>query len=109
MFKLVNLTPHTVTIITDVAVIPVPADGTVARMVQHDVLLSYVNSGAGMVPIYQTCYGDVTGLPYPTDGVGFIVSYIVKSRCPDRRDLYVPVKFIRNEDGDIIGCRGLAN
>ena len=106
--RLVNLTPHTVHIVTDVAVVTVPADGTVARVAQHDVLLGHIDAD-GIVPVYQTCYGDIVGLPYPTDGVGYIVSSIVKSRCPDRRDLYVPVKFVRDDDGNIIGCRGLAN
>lgn len=50
-----------------------------------------------------SCHGDTVGRP----AVFFIVSQIVKSACPDRDDLLVPVEVVRDETGAIVGCRSL--
>ena len=59
------------------------------------------------VPITKTVFGDPEGLPEPQTGVLFVVSQIVKSALPDRADLAVPAEVVRDETGQIIGCRSL--
>ena len=40
--------------------------------------------------LFKATYSEVTGLPAPQDGVGYIVSGKVAEACPARHDLLVP-------------------
>jgi hypothetical protein len=53
----------------------------------------------------RTVYGQPTGLPEPTPGIWLIVSQIVFSALPERKDLCVPAEVVRDATGAIIGCR----
>ena len=59
------------------------------------------------VPIYRTVLGTVTGLPPVNEGIGYIVSAMVRSAAPERRDLYSPADLQRDEHGNVIGCGSL--
>ena len=59
------------------------------------------------VPTYSTILGQVTGLPPVNDGIGYIVSAMVRSAAPERRDLYSPADLVRDEHGNVIGCGSL--
>lgn len=97
--RFVNLTPHEVNI-GDVAF---PASGTVARVVveHHE-----IGEHSG-VPLLVGCYGEVSNLPEPKDGVLYIVSSAVRTAIPSRKDLASPAHLVRDEEGRILGCLAL--
>lgn len=104
--NLINLTPHTVNIVTSTGepVVTLPSEGLV-RCSQIDVPTGTV---AG-ITITSTTYGEVEGLPEPAPNTYYIVSRLVLTACPDRTDLLVPNQVVRNEHGQIVGCQSLAN
>ena len=103
MTKFINLTPHTLNIHTPDGVIDIHASGDVARVSSTKSVIAVVDG----IPIFDTVFGDVTGLPPVTDGVFFIVSRIVKNAVADRKDVLVPGAPVRDDNGVIIGADGL--
>jgi len=105
--KLINLTSHQVSVYgDDVSQGPLAIlnpDGTVARIGTENHLELTVNG----IPVYVMEPGEIVGLPAPQDGVGWIVSTLVRQALAWRRDLFSPGELIRNEQGQPIGCRGL--
>jgi len=104
--RLVNLTPHYVTLYrADGTVDPIPPSGSVARVTQET---TRVGTVAG-VPVVTTRRGPVTGLPdfEADDGAGYIVSALVRLALPERIDIFSPADLVRNAAGAVIGCRSL--
>lgn len=107
--RIVNLTPHEVKIVDggNNVVAVFPSDG-VARASQHDVLVDEINS----IPVVKTEFGEVLGLPEPTEGTVFIVSRITveaartQGRTTD--DLLATSGAVRDDQGRIVGCRAFA-
>ena len=107
--RIVNLTPHEVKIVDggNNVVAVFPSDG-VARASQHDVLVDEINS----IPVVKTEFGEVLGLPEPTEGIVYIVSRITveaaqaQGRSTD--DLLVTSGAVRDSQGRIVGCRAFA-
>ncbi len=60
------------------------------------------------IPLIRTIWGHVEGLPDSQEDVFYIVSQLVKDRLPDRTDLLVPADIVRNEKGQIIGCKSFS-
>jgi hypothetical protein len=105
---LVNLTPHDINIVReDGTTWTIPASGEVARVYANTRRVDEFDG----VPITQTFYGMVAGLPEPQDGVRYIVSALVAERVTDRTakvgDILVPSETVRDEHGRIIGCKSL--
>lgn len=101
---IVNLTPHTITIVRENGNIEIAPSGVIPR-----VSVKTVPSGEiGGIPLFRNEYGNVVDLPDPVDGTLYVVSGLLKSACPNRTDLVVPARQIRDEAGRIIGCEGLA-
>lgn len=102
--RVVNCTPHPVTIVENgVVVRTIPTSGEVAR-------LSVSTEPAGVVlgiPITRTVFGEPVGLPEPKLGTCYIVSQLVKNALPERDDLVVPAEVVRDAAGSIVGCRSL--
>ena len=75
--KLVNLTPHGVTLRNSAGVDTiVPPSGTIARVSSTPGLPEQVEGVP--VPVFgRETFGEVTGLPAPEDGAVFIVSLLV--------------------------------
>lgn len=103
---IVNLTPHKVTIVKE--------DGTliqefesegVVRLMQNTMEVSTINN----IPITKTFFGEPEGLPKEKPNVYYIVSRMVLEACKNREDLLVPNEIIRDDKGNIIGCKSLAN
>ena len=71
--KVVNLTPHEVTVYDDddVVIKSYPSEG-VARARQTDVLVGDLNG----IPVVKTEFGEVTGLPESARGTVYVVSFI---------------------------------
>lgn len=108
MNNIINLTPHTVTIVNpDGSELSFPASGTIARCAVNTVQTGYILYSEQEIPTYRTQYGEVIGLPDPQDGVIYITSTPVAQNVPDRKDVLVPAECIRDAEGRIIGCRGL--
>ena len=103
--KIVNLTPHNVNIINeDGSIRTIKASGTVARCAQSTQVVDTIDN----IPITTTNFGDVVDLPLPQADTMFIVSRLVLTACSDRNDLLVPNDFVRDDNGNIIGCKSLA-
>lgn len=104
---IMNCTPHTVNFVNDA--------GEVIRSIEPSGILPRVSSSINLVgdidgiPDEETVYGEVTDLPEKQDGVILIVSAMVASRLPYRDDLRVPGRQVRNDRGQVIGCRSLSN
>lgn len=107
--EIVNLTPHEVKVLDDDdnVIATFPSVG-VARARQHDVPAGEIES----IPVVKTEFGEVLGLPEPTEGTVFIVSRItveaaqVQGRSTD--DLLTTSGAVRDDQGRIVGCRAFA-
>jgi hypothetical protein len=101
--NLVNLTPHEVILVG----IKIPASGQQARVAMTRKQTGTIDIDGTTVPIYSTILGQVTGLPPAAGGVGYIVSAMVRSASPERRDVYSPADLLRDSSGAVIGCNSL--
>lgn len=129
--EFINLTPHVVTIYAfaecselsggsgytlkpNARVRAVfPPSGTVARATQHQEQLAPKNwQGMFDIPVCRMTYGEPVGLPYPTEGVGLIVSALTanaaKAAGRTTDDLFVVQGVVRDNNGAVIGCTGFA-
>lgn len=108
MIKLVNLTPHTINIFGEDGklkfVIEKDKNMAVPRCSQSQVKVGEINGA----PIYKMEFGAVEDLPPVEDGTLYIISRMVITACPDRRDLVSPGPLLRNEAGQPIGAIGLS-
>lgn len=105
MEKLINLTPHALKVFAadgKTLVKEILASGTVPRCQQVNTLLKE-EEGVGF---YATSYGEVVGLPEPKKDTLLIVSFMVRQALPERKDLLSPGDLVRDESGQIIGCKG---
>src|SRR5512138_3154789 len=111
---IVNLTPHPIDIyapdvsgavpdgvepIRSIAPEPVPArlsEAVLDVAAVEDIPLTYVE------------YGLAVSLPEPERGTWLVVALPVALARPDRRDLLIPYRLVRNAAGTVVGCRGLA-
>ena len=62
----------------------------------------------GGIPFTKTQMGEVIGLPPKQNGVFIIVSRIICAACPDRDDLVIVDQTVRNDKGQIIGCKSFS-
>lgn len=101
----INLTPHDVSIVVGDRTEVIKSSG-LARCAEKTVQVSLVD---GWIPVFETEYGEVSGLPEPAEDTIYIVSAIVakSNEVKSRTDVYVPAKTIRDANGVIIGCIGL--
>lgn len=100
-----NYTPHDIVIcFYDGASITIPSKG-VARCLSGEQILGQVD----LMPIYKIEYGEVSGLPEPKEDTIYIVSKIVAEALKGKRDdLFIVASTIKDENGQVIGCRGLS-
>ena len=112
--KLFNATPHKIVVYassnsTKPTVI-IEATGVVARVSS---MMTEVDHSVGdllRIPVSRAEFGDVVGLPAPTEGIVYVVSGMVLDAVgraqPDRKDLLAPGELLRAPDGQILGCIG---
>jgi len=104
--NLVNMTPHSISIVDEnnSVIKIIPTSGNLIRLKS-----STVDSGLSVdgVKITKTAFGEPEGLPGEQDGTYYIVSQIVKTALPNRKDLLVPAEMVRDTEGNIIGCKSL--
>lgn len=95
----VNLTPHAIVI----GSLTIPASGVVARCAAKTSPAGEVDG----VTLVRTEFGAVENLPDPEDGVVFVVSALVRAAVPSRTDVASPGDLVRNEAGQVVGCKNL--
>lgn len=106
--KVVNLTPHVIEVVDrdGCVLVSFPPSGDVARC--H---MEYLASGELLAeaPVGLVRYGRVHGLPDPFPFTRYLVSVLVMLACPDRDDLLTVASEVRDDEGRVVGCRGLAS
>lgn len=101
---IINLTPHVITVVTNNGNIEIKPSGVIPRVSVKTVPAGSING----IPLFRNEYGEVVDLPEEQEGTLLVVSGLLKSACPSRSDLVVPAKQIRDDQGRIVGCEGLA-
>ena len=109
--ELVNLTPHPVTIFDTEGTTPIVSLQS-SGMVRVAETVRTVFDGDGGVPLVKIEQDPhrLEGLPTPMPGMYYIVSDMAyqAARPLDREDLLRTGPVVRDSDGNIIGCKGLA-
>lgn len=105
--KIINLTPHIINIFDGhrhLRDIPV-SDRPIPRCHQESTIAGYID---GITITYQDFAGAVENVPYPEEGVYYVVSRLVAEALPQRTDFLVPGPLVRDANGQPCGCKGLA-
>ena len=108
--KLVNLTPHTLTIRVGDKEVKIEPSGQVARVATQQVVIDRLQFDGVKIPVVATKYGEVEGVPAPQEGVIYITSSLVAGRVK-RADVVAPdtgPTAIRNEQKQIVAVIRLA-
>ena len=105
MNTIVNLTPHEVNFIGEdgSVIMTVAPSGQLARVSARTVKTGDWDN----LPITETEFGEVEGLPAPEPGTVYLVSSLVAQRCKSRKDVFIPNESVRDANGRIIGCKSL--
>ena len=125
--KLMNLTPHAVTILDeeDNVILELPGcdnpprakekrerKGSVCHAkfaaIHTEEIWNDANYVTIDIPLNKVELSEIENLPDVSLEYYYIVSRIVAEACPERTDLFIPDEIVRDENGRIIGCRALA-
>jgi hypothetical protein len=110
VMQIINLTPHCFTLFNESGEIVrvIPPTAPAARVASE----SRIATDCDGIPVMQTVYNVVEGLPDYQQGTAYIVSHLVQQCRPDRSDLYRPdtgpASAVRNAAGQVIGVKALA-
>jgi hypothetical protein len=104
--KIVNLTPHSLTLVGENGTLVVPPSGVVVRLAVTRTALDSVTVDGVSIPVSLPVLGDVTDMPAAEVGVILVVSALVAGAV-NRFDVYSPGELIRDSGGNVIGARGL--
>lgn len=109
--KLVNLTPHAITLMDDDTnvISVIEPSGDVARVSVRTERTETLAFNDMEISTSKSVYGEVEGLPEAEDGVVYIVSSLVAQRVPEREDVFIPNESVRDDKGRIIGCKSLGH
>ena len=102
---IVNLTPHTLNFVFNETKIDIEPSGSIARVSAKDTPMNPING----IPTVKTEYGEIENLPAPEVDTIYVVSSLVAARCPEREDVFIPGRPIRDDQGRIIGSAGLSH
>ena len=102
---IINLTPHTLNFVFSSKTVDIAPSGVIARVSSKDTPMESING----IPTFRTEYGEIENLPAPCEGTIYVVSSLVAARCPEREDVFVPGRPIRDEQDRIIGSAGLSH
>ena len=102
-----NFTPHNVVIvINEETKIVIPSDG-IARVTETKTVAPSIDVDGVIVETFISSFGEVENLPPQEDGMMIIVSALVASAAKGRDDLLVPGELVRDDGGNIVGCKSL--
>ncbi len=105
--KLKNFTPHNVVIVINESTkIVIPSDG-IARVTETKTASTSIDVDGVVIETFKSSFGEVENLPPQEDGVMVIVSALVASAAKGRDDLLVPGELVRDDGGNIVGCKSL--
>jgi len=107
---LVNLTPHTINFYNDKneLIYSVEPSGKVARLKTKTIVTGYYKIADDIIiPVTKTVFGEIENLPKCDYETAYVVSTLVAQACSDRWDIFIPNDSVRDENGNIIGCRSL--
>ena len=105
--KLKNFTPHNVVIVINNATkIVIPSDG-IARVTETKTVAPSIDVDGAIIETFISAFGEVENLPPQEEGVMLIVSALVASAAKGRDDLLVPGELVRDDGGNIVGCKSL--
>lgn len=105
MKTIVNATPHAINVVNEKMEVVASFEPTISVRVASTTLTIGIING---IPLDTTAFGEVEGLPQYQEGVYYIVSRLVKTALPERPDLLCPGQQVRNEAGQVIGCKSLS-
>ena len=102
---IINKVPHPVYILddTDSIIKMFPQSTGMIRLDEHSEDIGKING----IPICNTTWLNTASVPPAESGIYYIVSQLVKNAMPERPDFLVPKDVVRDNDGNIIGCRKL--
>ena len=121
MTQIHNMTPHDITIIVDGVSVVFHSEGII-RAAQHDEQVNEVvtdlkigeagNTGF-TIPVFKSTFGAPEGVPEEIDPNGiYVVSMLayqsLKTNGHNMDKYYIVSGTIRDEQGRIVGCKGLA-
>ena len=111
----INATPHDINIVDEDGkiVMTFPASGVIARCNanRHTVGdITFTDKWGLKIPLNEIVFGELEGLPEEKPLTYYIVSALAgkAGREAGRKDLLLVDDAVRNEAGQIIGCRALA-
>ena len=105
--KLKNFTPHNVVVVVDeAATIVIPSEG-IARVTETKTVAPSIDVDGAIIETFTSSFGEVENLPPQEEGVMLIVSALVASAAKGRDDLLVPGELVRDDGGNIVGCKSL--
>ncbi len=101
------MTPHALTLVAESGeLIELPKGEQIARLAVQRTALEPVSIGGVNLAVNLPVMGEIEGLPTPQEGVILVVSALVAGAAL-RRDVMSPGELIRNEQGVIVGAKGL--
>lgn len=103
--KILNLTPHAINFVDSdgTVILTVEPTAVPARVACKTVTKGKING----IPVTENEYSEIENLPAPQKDTIYLVSALVAGRCKDRTDVFIPNELLRDEKGNIIGCRSL--
>jgi len=108
--RLVNLTPHVVTIrgLNGETVVE-PSRDQARVMTLVDAPGEFIMVEGNAIPVARLMLGDIIGLPDPEPGVLYLVSTVTAMRVRGvRNDVVAPGDLIRDDRGRPLACLGLS-
>lgn len=105
--EFVNLTPHDINLITEQGTITFESAVEKEFTARCSEERSLEKDIKGVI-INQKNFGEVANLLEPKENRYYLVSNMVISACPNRCDLIAPDEIVRNENGQIVGCRSFS-
>lgn len=102
-----NFTPHNVVIVINESTkIVIPSDG-ITRVTETKTPSTSIDVDGVVIETFRSEFGEVENLPPKEGGVMVIVSALVASAAKGRDDLLVPGELVRDDGGNIVGCKSL--
>ena len=104
--KILNYTPHTISLLDADGCTTEYASNGVARCKEQKVVIG----SAGGYPVYNVTYCELSGLPDVEDNTVIVVSALAAqaAKAVGRNDCYIVADTVRNDAGQVVGAKGLA-